>query len=133
MSAQRQPKTDPPGHESAQHGDWVRVPAVVDANGDKVITLYDEQGRPQTRLAAELVLEAFVGPRPPGHVVRFKDGNHLNCERANLEWVAAPTTRNEAARARTIATRERADAMRRTLEGRPHSDSALLVAEDRLR
>jgi hypothetical protein len=109
------------------------VPAVVDANGDKVVTLSDERGLPQTRLLAELILEAFVGPRPSGHVARFKDGNRLNCQLTNLEWVAAPATRDEAARARAIATRERADAMRRTLEGRPHSDSALLVAEDRLR
>ena len=102
-------------------------------NGDKVVTLYDERGRPQTRLVAELILEAFAGPRPPGHVVCFKDGNRLNCELTNLEWVASGPTREESARARAIATRERADAMRRSLEGRPHSDSALLVAEDRLR
>jgi hypothetical protein len=133
MSAHRQPRDDSPGRESEQVGDWVRVPAVIDANGDKVVTLYDEQGQPRTRLVAELILEAFVGPRPPGHVVRFKDGNRLNCELSNLEWVEAPANRSEAARARAIATRERADAMRRTLEGRTHSDSALLVAEDRLR
>ncbi len=133
MSAQRQNRSDPPGREPAQDEEWVRVPAVVDANGDKVVTLSDERGRPQTRLLAELILEAFVGPRPSGHVARFKDGNRLNCQLTNLEWVAAPATRDEAARARAIATRERADAMRRTLEGRPHSDSALLVAEDRLR
>ena len=133
MSAQRQPRTDPPGRESERVDEWVQVPAVIDANGDKVIALHDEQGRSQTRLVAELILEGFVGLRPPGHVVRFKDGNRLNCERANLEWVAAPSIRDEGARARAIATRERADAMRRTLEGRPHSDSALLVAEDRLR
>ena len=80
------------GIGTPQDDHWVRVPAVVDANGDKVVTLYDEQGRTQTRLVAELILEAFVGPRPPGHVVRFKDGNRLNCERTNLEWVAAPAT-----------------------------------------
>ncbi len=133
MSAQRQNRSDPPGSEPAQDEEWVRVPAVVDADGDKVVTLYDERGRSQTRLLAELILEAFVGPRPSGHVARFKDGNRLNCQLTNLEWVAAPANRDEAARARAIATRERADAMRRTLEGRPHSDSTLLVAEDRLR
>jgi len=61
MSAQRQNRFDPPGREPAQDEEWVRVPAVVDANGDKVVTLYDERGRPQTRLLAELILEAFVG------------------------------------------------------------------------
>jgi hypothetical protein len=133
MSAEVQPGTDTHGDEPVRGEDWVRVPAVVDANGDKVIVLHDEWGHPQTRLVAELILDAFVGPRPPGCVVRFKDSNRLNCELTNLEWVAAPAVRDEAARARAIATRERADAMRRSLEGRPHSDSALLVAEDRLR
>ena len=85
MSAQRQNRSDPPGGEPAQDEEWVRVPAVVDANGDKVVTLYDERGRPQTRLLAELILEAFVGPRPSGHVARFKDGNRLNCQLTNLE------------------------------------------------
>ena len=98
MSAQRQTRSDPPGREPVQDDAWVRVPAVVDVNGDKVVTLYDERGRPQTRLLAELILEAFVGPRPPGSVVRFKDGNRLNCDATNLEWVAVPATRDEAAR-----------------------------------
>jgi hypothetical protein len=133
MSAQRKPRQDPDRPDPVSEGEWVRVPAVVDANGDKVVTLHDEQGRPHTRLVAELILEAFAGPRPPGHVVRFKDGNRLNCELNNLEWAEAPAAHDEASRARAIATRERADAVRRSLEGRPHSDSAELVAEDRMR
>jgi HNH endonuclease len=133
MSAPRQPTNGSPGPIPAPDDDWVRFPAVVDARGDKVVSLHDQQGRPQTRLVAELVLEAFVGPRPANHIVRFKDGNRLNCDLANLEWAPAPATRDEEARARAIATCQRADAMRRSLEGREHSDSALLVAEDRLR
>jgi hypothetical protein len=62
-----------------------------------------------------------------------KDGNRSNCVITNVEWVAVSATRVEAARARAIATRERADAMRRTLERRLHSDSALLMTGDRLR
>jgi hypothetical protein len=133
MSAQRKPRQRPDQPEPVQGEEWVQVPTIVDARGDKVVTLYDEQGRPHTRLVAEVVLEAFGGPRPPGHVVRFKDGNRLNCELSNLEWVEAPVARGEAARARAIATRERADAIRQSLEGRRHSDSAELVAEDRQR
>jgi hypothetical protein len=133
MSAQRERIGDSRGNQPDPADDWVRVPAVVDANGDKVVTIHDERGQPQTRLVAELVLEAFRGPRPPGHIVRFKDGNRLNCELSNLEWALATGGRDEAARARATATRQRADAMRQSLEGREHSDSALLVAEDRLR
>jgi hypothetical protein len=133
MSVQRKPAKELLVEPASRVDEWVRVPAAVDANGDKVVTIHNDRGQPPTRLVAELILEAFVGPRPAGHVVRFKDGNRLNCDLANLEWAVATGTRDEAARARAIATRQRADAMRRSLEGRDHSDSALLVAEDRLR
>ena len=133
MSAQRKQRQGSDQPDFLEEGEWVSVPTVVDVSGDKIITLYDEQGRPQARRVAELVLEAFGGPRPPGHVVRFKDGNRLNCALSNLEWSKAPGPRDEAAQARAMATRERADAIRRSLEGRPQSDSAELVAEDRER
>jgi hypothetical protein len=133
VSAQSKPRQGPGSANPNEAENWAPIPTVVDAKGDKVVTLFDEQGRPHTRLVAELVLEAFGGPRPPGHVVLFKDGNPLNCELSNLEWVASPVRRDEAARARSIRTRERADAIRRSLEGRSHSDSAALVAEDRQR
>ena len=32
------------------------------------------------------MLEAFVGPRPVGHIARHVDGNSRNCSLANLEW-----------------------------------------------
>jgi HNH endonuclease len=131
MSAQRRPQQGPDRTEPVAGGEWVQVPLVVDVVGNKVVILHDEHGSPHTRLVAELVLETFAGPRPPGHVVGFKDGDRLNCAASNLEWVEAPATRGEAARARAIATRERADAIRRSLEGRRHGDSAELVAEDR--
>ena len=137
MSAGRPTPRDPggvqPGVEPEESGEYVRVRAVVDANGDKVVALADDRGRRQTRLVAELVLESFVGPRPPGHVLRFKDGNRMNCGLVNLEWAPQTAGRDDAARARAVATRGRADAIRRSLEGRRHSDSADLVAEDRLR
>jgi hypothetical protein len=131
MSAYPKSQSDPSVPDRGV--DWVRVPAIVDANGDKVVTLNDEQGRSHTLLVAEILLETLVGPRPAGYVVRFKDGNRLNCELSNLEWVPAPAARDELARAKAVETRQRADAIRHTLEGRQHSDSAELVAEDRLR
>jgi hypothetical protein len=133
MSAIRQRQDSLGGAQAEESGEYVRVPAVIDAHGDKVVTLIDAHGRPQTRLIAEFVLEEFRGPCPPGHTLRFKDGNRLNCELTNLEWAPAPVARDEAARAKAIATRERADAIRQSLEGRRHSDSAELVSEDRQR
>ena len=131
MTAKPRPQHD--GSTPDEREEWVRVPAVIDANGDKIATLYDERGRPHTRLLAEVVLEAFVGPKPPGHVVRFKDGDRLNCALDNLEWIVPPPVRDEARRAKAIATRERADAIRKALEGWQHSDSAELIARDRER
>ena len=131
MSTQPQHRTDPPGHDSDRRDEWVQVPAIVDVEGNKIISLYHDQGRPQTRLLAELVLEALVGPRPPGHVVRFKDGNRLNCERTNLEWVPAPARRDEAARAGNRNPRAARPAFVASRAG--HKGQRLLVAEDRLR
>jgi hypothetical protein len=131
MPAER--RLNPNSDASAEGQEWAPVPVVVDVNGDRLVTIHDESGRPHTRPVAELVLESFVGPRPPGHVLRFKDGDRLNCALDNLEWALAMTARDQASRARAISTRERAGVIRKALEGRQHSDSAELVAEDRLR
>ncbi len=76
----------------------MRIPAVVDAHDNKIVALLDAHGRPESRLIAELVLEAFRGPCPPGHRLYFKDGNRLNCTLANLEWAPTPSARNDGAR-----------------------------------
>src|SRR6266404_4549225 len=39
-----------------------------------------------TRVVHQLVLEAFVGPRPKDAVSRHIDGNRLNCSLSNLTW-----------------------------------------------
>ncbi len=85
MSAARKTQDSLGDARTEESGEYVRVPAVVDAHGDKIVTLIDEHGQPQTRLIAGLVLEAFRGPCPPGHTLRFKDGNRQNCELPNLE------------------------------------------------
>ncbi len=133
MSADRQIRSNFREAEPEESGEYVRVPAVVDAKGNKVVTLTDDEGREQTRLVAELVLESFVGACPSGYILHFKDGNRLNCELKNLEWAPTLSVRDEGARDRAIATRERADAVRRSLQGRRHSDSAQLMDEDRQR
>ncbi len=105
MSAIRQRQDSLGGALPEESGEYVRVPAVIDAHGDKIVTPVDAHGRPQTRPIAELVLEAFRGPCPAGHTLKFKDGNRLNCELANLEWAPASPTRDEAARAKAISDR----------------------------
>ena len=57
-------------------------------------TLTDKRGylvvsfrhKPQKRFVHQLVLEAFVGPRPADHVTRYKDGVPANNALSNLEW-----------------------------------------------
>lgn len=51
-----------------------------------LVRVYRADGRPTERGLAALVCEAFHGPRPKGHDVRYKDGNHLNVSAHNLEW-----------------------------------------------
>lgn len=46
-----------------------------------------KDGKRYPRRIHHLVLEAFVGPRPSGHVCNHKDGNALNNVLSNLEWV----------------------------------------------
>lgn len=35
----------------------------------------------------KIVLETFVGQRPPNHVAHHKDGNRANNKSSNLEWI----------------------------------------------
>jgi len=51
-----------------------------------VVNLPHASGRRGTKNVAHLVLEAFVGPRPPGMVCCHYDGNVDNSELSNLRW-----------------------------------------------
>lgn len=59
----------------------------VNAFGHTMVTLFDNEGRPQDRPVAELVLEAFVGPCPPGASVQHLDGDPQNNQLSNLRWL----------------------------------------------
>jgi HNH endonuclease len=57
-----------------------------DPNGYPIHTLYRD-GKPYIRFVHRLVLEAFVGPRPPGMECRhFPDKNKSSCALNNLSW-----------------------------------------------
>lgn len=53
--------------------------------GHKSVTLR-QYGKSKTRLVHQLVLEAFVGPCPPGHECRHLNGNPADNNLENLEW-----------------------------------------------
>jgi hypothetical protein len=69
----------------SQRGKWRELPTTLDANGNRIVVMIRD-GKPTFQLVADLVLEAFCGPRPAGHVASFKDGDKGNCRLGNLEW-----------------------------------------------
>jgi hypothetical protein len=44
-------------------------------------------GRPRTIVVHTAVLEAFRGPRPPGHMAEHINGDQSDCRLVNLRWV----------------------------------------------
>jgi hypothetical protein len=58
----------------------------LDPRGRHRHTLFTPAGRAYV-FGHQLVLEAFVGPRPPGQEVNHKDGNPSNNRLENLEYV----------------------------------------------
>jgi hypothetical protein len=74
------------------------TPSLTGTRRYPTVTLY-AGGQSRRVTIHVLVLETFVGPRPPGHEGRHKDNNPANCSIDNLYWgrpgssvpVAAPT------------------------------------------
>ena len=58
-----------------------------DTSGYRVVHLYPGGGRPFTaRRLSQLLLENFVGPRPPGGLARHLDDDRTNDSLENLAW-----------------------------------------------
>lgn len=55
-------------------------------NAYRVVNLSDGHGRRYTRYVHSLLLEAHVGPRPPGMVARHLDDEGLHNWLENLQW-----------------------------------------------
>lgn len=54
--------------------------------GYRSVTLARDEGRNATRAVHRIVLEAFVGPRPPDLEARHHNGNSLDNRLGNLSW-----------------------------------------------
>lgn len=62
-----------------------RLKAQQDRNGYMLVTLSDGKRR-RTRLLHRVVLEAWVGPCPPGCETRHLSGVRQDCRLSNLAW-----------------------------------------------
>jgi hypothetical protein len=58
----------------------------INLQGYYQITLSGDSNKRQTRMVHQLVLLAFVGPRPEGLVTRHLDGDKLNNKPSNLKY-----------------------------------------------
>lgn len=70
------------GHQKRRKGRTLNPPLM---DGYPVVLLC-RNGIERRRRVHQLVLEAFVGPKPPGHETRHKDGNRANNHVQNLAW-----------------------------------------------
>jgi hypothetical protein len=64
---------------------WSQLQSEVLRNGYRRVT-FSYTGRTRRFLVHSLILEVFVGPRPPGMEVRHLDGNRANNHLGNLVW-----------------------------------------------
>jgi len=71
---------------------WKRLRPAVRLGG-RLQVILRKDGASHSRLVHHLVLEAFIGPRPPGMECAHWDGDAGNCRLSNLRW--ATHTDNE--------------------------------------
>lgn len=67
------------------HDKWRRLKCSAAKNGYPSVS-YTRHGRDLPHTVHTIILEAFVGPCPPGMECRHKDGNPLNNKLSNLAW-----------------------------------------------
>jgi len=78
-------------YEISSHGyvRWtdgrIKKPTISRA-GVLVVNLYGN-GSTKVRAVHSLVADAFLGPRPAGHMVSFKDSDSMNVDAENLTYV----------------------------------------------
>ncbi len=64
---------------------WVALKPIPGRGGYFTVNLH-AGGVKTCRYIHHLVLEAFVGPRPPGRICCHNDGDRLNNRVGNLRW-----------------------------------------------
>jgi transposase len=77
------------------------------------INLRHDSGKIRTRMVHQLVLAAFIGPRPPGMVTCHKHGSRTNNAVGNLRWSTQRSNLQDAGHKGTkkVLSREQIDEM----------------------
>jgi hypothetical protein len=73
------------GRHNKPRGTWRPLKSIVRGGGYLYVNLHRD-GVKTARFIHHLVLEAFVGPRPPGLICCHYDGNPSNNRLENLRW-----------------------------------------------
>jgi hypothetical protein len=68
------------------NGRWKDMKPILGIRGYLGVNVCTGDGKPRRRPIHELVLETFVGPRPPDMQCRHLDGNRTNNRLSNLAW-----------------------------------------------
>ena len=88
---------------------WKRRKLAQDSGGYLCVCIRTTVGTLRTRLVHQLVLEAFVGPKPPGCESRHLDGNRTNASLVNLVWGTRSENRMDSARHGTLSALRRGE------------------------
>jgi hypothetical protein len=60
----------------------------LNSDGDLVVGLKRKDGTTETKLLAEMVAQAFLGPKPSGAKVSFLNGDRRDCRAENLAYTS---------------------------------------------
>lgn len=69
-------------------GEWRRLKPTIHKRGHRFVGITYDDGTRRTRYLHHLILEAFVGPCPPGMERRHLDGDPADNRPDNLAWGA---------------------------------------------
>lgn len=86
--------------------EMILKPRISPSQGHLIVNVRHIDGE-RSQLRMDIVMaRAFLGPRPTGNCVRYKDGNRENIHIDNLEYIKKPPKTQEPARDRNPKSRQ---------------------------
>ena len=105
----------------------IKLPTLT-SQGALVVNLYGH-GHTCVRAVHTLVAEAFLGPRPPSHMVGHLDGNPLKCHAKNLTYIPLSLRKGLGGSGPPSTKLSRQDALKIRLRARS-GESTLALAKE---